>query len=162
MLHVLTPKGVLREVVKSEPVCEARVKFNGGVKRVVEVAEGMDSKPTALNILFRHTEGQFLGMCCGNELFIGNLKPEKVSEIQGKLLSEGFYDFSRLHYQKAFIVDKTVFDEGVSDPYTSSYTAGAQMLVPCAHCFEQDKLFTEAEDSVEEEWKEEGGADEQE
>lgn len=120
MLRIVTPKGVLKEAVCVTPVCEVRGKFNKKTFRAVEFADGMDARPTALQIEF-FTQAMPLE---GAVLFVGNLKPVTVKGIMQKLLTEGFFDFSTLGYQEAKFLGETVFDDGVSQPYTSDYTFG--------------------------------------
>lgn len=120
MLRIITPKGVLREAVHVLPVCELRNRFNKRVFRAVEFADGMDARPTALQIEFPSQTMPLEGA----NLFVGNLKPVTVKGIMQKLLTEGYYDFSTLEYQEAKILGETVFDDGVSQPYTSDYTFG--------------------------------------
>lgn len=144
MMRVMTPKGVLREVKKAEPVCEVRFELNGVKRRFAETAGSMESEPTALRLILQDVKNVIFGMreC---ELFIGNLKPEKVLEIQRKLLAEGYYDFSGLGYQKVTVVDDTVFDKGVSAPYTSDYTAGTQLPMGCNQMCCQADIFPQME-----------------
>ncbi|MDE5909316.1 MAG: hypothetical protein K2H52_11335 [Lachnospiraceae bacterium] len=128
MMQVLTPRGVLREVQKAVPICETRIDFNGRNKKFLEVAKDMEVSPTAIGLVFRNYQNNICFPPYENELFIGNLKTEEVKKIQQKLLSEGYYDFSRLSYQKAKIFEKTVFDSGRTSPYTSDFTSGIMSL----------------------------------
>lgn len=121
-MKIITPKGAIREVDKVVPVVEARFKFNGKVKRFTETAEGLSAKPTAL--AFHYASNTFNGGFGESELFIGNLSSAQVMEIQQSLVKDGYFDFGRLEFQKDVHIDKTVFDEGASAPYTSEYTFG--------------------------------------
>lgn len=119
MVQIMTPKGVLLEVVNAVPVCEVRLEFNGCNRRLVEVAKGLGTEPTAIAMKYnrRSRNGADDGT---DELFVGNLKPEVVKETMRKLLEDGYFDFNSMGYQKqAMDIDKTVFDKGESRPYTS-------------------------------------------
>lgn len=122
-MKIVTPKGAIRVVDKVVPVVEKRFKFNGKVRRLTETAKDLSVEPTALAF---HYADNAIGIGCNYdvELFIGNLSFQKVAEIQQSLVKEGFFDFSGLEYQKVCRVEKTVFDEGASKPYTSDYVFG--------------------------------------
>lgn len=121
MLRVVTPKGVLREAVRVTPVCELRGKLNKRTFRAVEFADGMDARPTAVQIEFQQ---QMPMLEMNLFVFVGNLKPETVEGIMQELLSKGYFDFSSLEYQKAGLLENTIFDDGASKPYTSDYVQG--------------------------------------
>ena len=122
-MKIVTPKGAIRVVDKVVPVVEKRFEFNGDKRRFVEIAKSLSFHPTALALHFADNS-LGIGCDCGSELFIGNLSFEKVTEIQQSLAKEGFFDFSVLEYQKVDRLQKTVFDDGASKPYTSEYTFG--------------------------------------
>lgn len=118
MLRIITPKGVLREVSQIKPVCETRVQINRKTRRLVTVADDLYlSKPTGLALRFQLYPLTEDG--CTKELFIGNLKPEQVADIQKAILTQGYFDFSALTYQDVEKLENTVFDQGSSLPYTS-------------------------------------------
>ncbi|MCM1217802.1 MAG: hypothetical protein NC548_25200 [Lachnospiraceae bacterium] len=123
MMRIMTPSGVLRNVTRVLPICEIRLEFNGRSRRAVEISESMECEPTALGFEFQ-SKGDCDSCVYGNELFIGNLKPEAVREILRKLLSDGSYDFSDMEYQKAGWIMETTFDKGATIPYSSAYTCG--------------------------------------
>ncbi len=52
-----------------------------------------------------------------NPVVIGNLAPEKVSEITEALLKDGYYDFSKVEFQDVEKYINLVVDNGVSLPY---------------------------------------------
>lgn len=119
-MKIMTPKGVIREIDKVVPVVEKRIEFNDESRRLVERAKDMSVQPTALAL--HYADNTAFG--CESELFVGNLSPQKVTEIQQSLVKDGFFDFSGLKYQKADRLDKTVFDEGASNAYTSEHIFG--------------------------------------
>lgn len=123
MMRVMTPNGMLRSVEKAVPMCEVRIDFNGRSRRCVEPVDAFGAEPTAISLELQHSP--FEGT---NELFIGNLKPERVTEILRKLLADGYFDFSAMEYQKAKGLDKTVLDGGGSLPYTSDFTFGVESV----------------------------------
>lgn len=112
-MKILTPKGMITMCDQVVPVVEKRLIFNGKQRRLTEAASGMEEKPTALAFQLTATGHQMMGvMPCGTqELFVGNLKTEKVAEIMKGLLKDGYADLSCFEYQKEFMIDKTVFDE---------------------------------------------------
>lgn len=122
MTRILTPKGELREIEKAVPVCEMRARFNERQVRIAEPAKNMKAMPTAVALKFRASQFPAAFGEMNGELFVGNLKPEKVLEIMRELLEEGYYDFSSMSYQKECGWEKTVLDDGVSEPYMSDYT----------------------------------------
>lgn len=121
MVRVITPKGELKSIKRAVAVCEMRNQFNGCLDRRIEIAKDLSCNPTGLCLEFDVKDASF-GIFV-REVFIGNLKTEKVQAILRKLLKEGYFDFSELEYQKAELYEKTVFDEGKSKPYTSDYVA---------------------------------------
>lgn len=129
MMRIITPKGEVRKIKRAAAVCEMRNQFNGRMDRKIEIANDMSYNPTGVCLVF-DVEGTGFGMY-GQELFIGNLKTEKVKEILRKLLKEGYFDFSELEYQKLDMVDDTVFDEGKTKPYTSDFIAGYCPMLLC-------------------------------
>lgn len=121
MVQIMTPKGVLLEVVNAVPVCEVRLEFNGCNRRLVEAAKGLGTEPTAIAMKYnrRSRNGADDGT---DELFVGNLKPEVVRETMRKLLEDGYFDFSSMGYQNPVEeVKDTVFDNGESLPYTTDF-----------------------------------------
>ena len=50
-------------------------------------------------------------------LVVGNLAPEKVSEITEALLKDGYYDFSKVEFQDVEKYIDIIVDNGVSLPY---------------------------------------------
>ena len=119
MMRIITPKGELRKVKRVVAVCEMRNQFNGRMDRKIEIANDMSYNPTGVCLELDVRDTGFVA--CGQEVFIGNLKTEKVQEILRKLLKEGYFDFSELEYQKADLYKETVFDEGKSNAYTSDH-----------------------------------------
>lgn len=129
MMRIITPKGELRKVKRVVAVCEMRNQFNGRMDRKIEIANDLSYKPTGLCLKF-DTEGTNFRMY-GQELYIGNLKTEKVQEILRKLVKEGYFDFSEMEYQKMDMVENTVFDEGKSKPYTSDFLVDYCSMLLC-------------------------------
>ena len=119
MMRVITPKGKLREISLVSPVVEMRNRFNGKVSRTVAFAESMEVNPTAIQL--DYAGGPIMG---DRTLFVGNLKTETVRDIMHNLLEQGYFDFTSLDYQYKTSVDleRTVFDNGKSKPYTSEFT----------------------------------------
>lgn len=97
-MRIVTPNGAIKEVEKVCFMVEKRFKFNNHERRAVEEAESLAEKPTAVSLTFASSNAMF-GVF-GNDLFIGNLKPETVVEIQQSLLKDGFYDFGGMKYQR--------------------------------------------------------------
>lgn len=129
MVRVITPKGELKSIKRAVAVCEMRNQFNGRLDRRVEIANDLNCNPTGLCFDIDVKDTGFGAL--GQEVFIGNLKTEKVQAILRKLLKEGYFDFSELEYQKAELYEKTVFDEGKSKPYTSDYITEYCPLLLC-------------------------------
>lgn len=127
MMRIITPNGKLKQVENVVPMCEMRFQFNGEKKRMIEIARGMDTEPTALQLQARSSRLDAFGHSC-DHLLVGNLKPEKVKEIQRKLLTQGYFDFSELDYQKAGWTGDTVFDNGETKPYA-------------LECFTEDQIL---------------------
>ena len=120
-MRIITPKGELKEVVRVSPVVELRSKFNGKVMRKVEFAANMD---VGVNGLQMEYSAQSVAVMSTNSLLIGNLRAEAVRDIMHNLLEQGYFDFTSLDYQYKTSVDleRTVFDNGKSKPYTSEFT----------------------------------------
>lgn len=116
-MRIVTPEGSIKEVEKVSLMVEKRFMFNGHERRVVEKAESLEEKPTAVSIMVVDSNNMYSFL--GGELFIGNLTPETVIDIQQELLTKGFYDFGCLEYQRVKDFSKTTFDQGKFLPYTS-------------------------------------------
>lgn len=129
MMRIITPKGDLRNIKRAVAVCEMRNQFNGRMDRKIEIANDMSYNPTGVCLELDVRDTGFVA--CGQEVFIGNLKTEKVQEILRKLLKEGYFDFSELEYQKENMVEKTTFDAGKSKPYASDYVIGICSSLLC-------------------------------
>lgn len=114
-MRILSPNGKVVVSNKIEPVVEKAFKLNGKQQRVAEVAEGFKNNPNAILV---HVGAEMMY----EQLYIGNLKPEKVQEIMETLLRDGKYDFSKLQYQETKKMDKLLFDDGESLPYSSETT----------------------------------------
>lgn len=119
MMRIITPKGDLRNIKRAVAVCEIRNQFNGRMDRKIEIANDMSYNPTGVCLEFAVRDTVFTTY--NKELFVGNLKTEKVQEILRKLVKEGYFDFSELEYQKVDLFEQTVFDEGKSNAYTSDH-----------------------------------------
>lgn len=179
-MRIVTPEGSIKEVEKVHLMVEKRFMFNGHERRVVEKAESLEEKPTAMSIMVVDSNNMYSFL--GGELFIGNLKPETVVEIQQSLLKDGFYDFGGMEYQRVKDFSKTTFDHGESLPYTSEFSTpiissgvmGIGMrTVPCLDgtvgplggyaCPLSDEPFTDSEEDYEgdgEDCEDDGGEDE--
>lgn len=120
MMRIISPRGKLVRVGEVIPCCEIRFHFNGEDKRLLEEQKGINSKPTALQIRYNNTGiDTFCDPIYG--MFVGNLKPEQVKEIQKSLLRDGYFDFSELDYQEESLDNDPVFDNGETKPYVVEY-----------------------------------------
>lgn len=154
MMRIITPKGELRKVKRVVAVCEMRNQFNGRMDRKIEIANDMSYNPTGVCLELDVRDTGFVA--CGQEVFIGNLKTEKVQEILRKLLKEGYFDFSELEYQKADLYKETVFDEGKSKPYTSDYVAEPYPSLLCMGSFGFDTMHPIVRAHNADTWEEDG------
>ena len=113
-MRVLTPKGKILKIGKAEQVVEARVHFNGDDIRLCQVAK---DKAQSVNGVYLTKSIDGFGMASEN-IFIGNLKSEKVKEIMNELLTQGYVDLSALQYQPPATGEKLFdFDDGQTLPY---------------------------------------------
>ena len=154
MVRVITPKGELKSIKRAVAVCEMRNQFNGCLDRRIEIAKDLSCNPTGLCLEFDVKDASF-GIFV-REVFIGNLKTEKVQAILRKLLKEGYFDFSELEYQKAELYEKTVFDEGKSKPYTSDYVAEPYPSLLCMGSFGFDTMHPIVRAHNADTWEEDG------
>lgn len=137
-MRVITPLGkILNNIVGAVPVVEQEIRFNGRKRRLFETAaNGFGSKPTGVVIYTGQPQGGF-GMVMSSNLYIGNLKPEKLQVIMRELAEKGYYDFSSMHFQKSKEFDGQVIDGGQSLPYDSEHMSWAfpmelnSMLIGC-------------------------------
>lgn len=178
-MRIVTPNGAIKEVEKVCLMVEKRFKFNGRERRALEEAESLAEMPTAISLTFASSNAMF-GIF-GNDLFIGNLKPETVVEIQKSLLKDGFYDFGGMEYQRVKDFSKTTFDQGESLPYTSAFSmpficgsAGVDSIMRSVPCLESNvmppvglacpvheaPLEYVGEDDYEDDGEDDGGEDE--
>ena len=119
MVRILTPVGTVEKFNVVRPVVEAKMKFNGSNRIVMEKAMNLSTEPTGI---YLSCKGQpSMGFCLEStrEFYVGNLPAEKVKEILKTLLTEGYYDFSQFDYQDTKSFAKVVFDKGASKPYCS-------------------------------------------
>ncbi len=131
MMRILTPKGILVEVLKAEPFVETRVQFNGDEVRLCQIAKDKNQMSGLYFTLASSDSG--IGFLNQNNSLIGNLKLEKVEEIMHELLTKGYADLSVLEYQPAPEQDKlTVFDAGESLPYYVDKTIGSTVYAPAS------------------------------
>lgn len=112
-MRILSPRGRILSVRKVTPFAERVDTFNGRNNNCTEIAQNMSVIPTGLQFELEGDKGIF----CDASLYIGNLAPEKVCEIQKALLKDGVYDFSAMEYQKDALPMDVVIDGGVSLPY---------------------------------------------
>ena len=122
MLRVLNARGELHGVSNVVPIIEMVVPFNGKKRRFIEVAKDLHENPNGV-LLINKDSNRMDGWNpqirnLPNE-YIGNLSTERVKEVLMCLLKDGYYDFSKLKYQKVFELKDVVLDSGVSGAYTS-------------------------------------------
>lgn len=131
MMRIVTPKGILVEVLKAEPFVEARVQFNGDEVRLCQVAKDKTQVSGLYFTLASSDSG--IGFLNQSNSMIGNLKLKKAEEIMHDLLTQGYADLSALEYQPAPEQDKlTVFDAGESLPYYVDTTIGSTVYAPAS------------------------------
>lgn len=118
-MKILSPRGNLLSVERVARVCEKRIDFNGEHRDLFEVAK--NSKVNANGLAFKVIT-EAMGMCIPPEIYIGNLKSEKVEEILNALLMQGYYDFSGMDFQTTKYERKLVIDGGESLPFSSDIT----------------------------------------
>lgn len=117
-MKIISPRGNLLTVERVARVCEKRIDFNGEHRDLLEVAQ--NAKVPANGLAFKIT---FNGIgLVPPELYVGNLKPEKVEEILNALLVQGYYDFSGMEFQTTKYERKLVIDGGESLPFSSDIT----------------------------------------
>ena len=88
--------------------------FNGDDIRLCQVAK---DKAQAVKGVYLTKSIDGFGMASEN-IFIGNLKSEKVKEIMNELLTQGYVDLSALQYQPPATGEKLFdFDDGQTLPY---------------------------------------------
>ena len=112
MTRILNSCGALLQVTEVQPLCEKVVSFNGHDIVMTARAKDLSVRPTAIALEIVQKNSSFLGA----EIVIGNLKPDKVTEILNTLGTDEFYDFSQFTYQD--IEEKKIIDGGKSEPYT--------------------------------------------
>lgn len=95
-MRIITPTGKVHKVCNAVPYAEKKEVFNGKTRVNSEVAVNMNVKPTGIKFSLEREPNDF----STPSVYIGNLAPEKVQEILSALLKEGYYDFSKLEYQK--------------------------------------------------------------
>ena len=95
-MRIITPTGKVHKVCNAVPYAEKKEVFNGKTRVNSEVAVNMNVKPTGIKFSLEREPNDF----SIPSVYIGNLAPEKVQEILSALLKEGYYDFSKLEYQK--------------------------------------------------------------
>lgn len=118
-MKILSPRGNLLTVERVARVCEKRIDFNGEYRDLLELAK--NSKVPANGLAFKVTSDS-VGMCVPPEIYVGNLKSEKVEEILNALLEQGYYDFTVLEFQTTKQEKKLVIDGGESLPFSSDIT----------------------------------------
>lgn len=112
-MRIITPRGRIIKVDKVVPFVERIDTFNGRRNLCTEPAKDMKERPTGLKFDSKDIRPAVLD----NTLYIGNLTPDVVFEIQQVLLNSGTYDFSTIDYQKDTYPSDTVIDGGTSLPY---------------------------------------------
>ena len=95
-MRIFSPRGRILSIRKVTPFVERVDTFNGRNNNCTEIAQNMSVIPTGLQFELEGDKGIFGDV----SLYIGNLAPEKVCEIQKALLKDGVYDFSSMEYQK--------------------------------------------------------------
>lgn len=122
MVKILSPNGKLFICGEVTPYCETKIPFNGREKFIYEPAVDMDVNPTAI-VMKTSEDLNDEKFFVPHSLYVGNLSTEKVAEIMEKLLTDGYYDFSKLEYQKVREFECVSFDNGKSLPYTNDITS---------------------------------------
>jgi hypothetical protein len=120
-MKIITTKGELMKVGRVTAYAEAAVSINGGTKNVyakpdhIKYANGLifERESVNNNIVWGQVSNNFV---------IGNLDNKKLQEILTALCEKGYYDFSKLSYQSAKVMEKAVIDGGLSLPYCSDHT----------------------------------------
>lgn len=121
MVKILSPTGVLCEIERAVPVCEAVVKINGVRQLFFERAKSLKVNPTGIALKV-HADMIEPFDILPSELYIGNLPAEKIGVILSELAKQGYYDFTKQEYQqKEYIFDLAV-DKGESLPFSSDIT----------------------------------------
>jgi hypothetical protein len=120
-MKIITTKGELMKVGRVTAYAEAAVSINGGTKNVY--AKPDDIK-YATGLIFEResVNNNIVWGQVSNNFVIGNLDNEKLQEILTALCEKGYYDFSKLSYQSAKVMEKAVIDGGLSLPYCSDHT----------------------------------------
>lgn len=113
MVNVITPMGRLLTVKKATGICVKVFCFNGGRRVFMEVAKDINDA-TAIAL-----ETCDVGLGVNNEVVIGNLKPNTVAPILRSLGSDQYYDFTQFGCQKVKEFEDVVFDNGVSEAFSS-------------------------------------------
>lgn len=150
-MRILSPTGKLLEIFRVEPYAEKKEVFNGKVHVNTEVAVNLRVCPTGIKLSLEREPNDF----SIPSVYIGNLTPEKVQEILSALLKEGYYDFSRLSYQKVenFMFNNSMeIDGGVSLPYFQENISDNNIFTP----FGGSISYPASEEDEEDEFSEEG------
>ena len=95
-MRILTPTGKVHKVCNAVPYAEKKEVFNGKVHVNTEVAVNLGVCPTGIKLSLEREPNDF----SMPSIYIGNLAHEKVQEILDSLLKLGYFDFSKLEYQK--------------------------------------------------------------
>lgn len=119
-MKIISPRGNLLSVERVARVCEKRMEFNGERRDLFEVAKSAQIPVNGL--AFRVKSELNTGLCIPSEIYVGNLKPEKVEEILYTLLEKGYFDFSEMGFQTTKYERKIVIDGGASLPFSSDIT----------------------------------------
>lgn len=119
ILKILSPKGNLLKIDKVARVAEKHFEFNGNERNLFEVAKNskVPANGLAFEIVSKTSEPFF-----PQEIYVGNLKPEKVEEILNALLVQGYYDFTKLEFQTVKLEKDVVIDGGDSLPFSTDIT----------------------------------------
>lgn len=150
-MRIITPTGKVYKVFNAVPYAEKKEVFNGKVHVNTEVAMNMNVKPTGIKLSLEREPNDF----SFPSIYIGNLAPEKVQEILDSLLKLGYFDFSKLDYQKVenFMFNNSMeIDGGVSLPYFQENICDNNIFTP----FGGSISYPASEEDEEDEFSEEG------
>ena len=152
-MRIITPTGKVHKVCNAVPYAEKKEVFNGRVHVNTEVAVNLGVCPTGIKLSLEREPNDF----SFPSIYIGNLAPEKVQEILDSLLKLGYFDFSKLDYQKVenFMFNNSMkIDGGVSLPYFQENIVSTDIFSPfggrVSYPASEEDEFSEEGDEFEE------------
>lgn len=156
-MRIITPTGKVHKVCNVVPYAEKKEVFNGRVHVNTEVAINLGVCPTGIKLSLEREPNDF----SFPSIYIGNLAPEKVQEILDSLLKLGYFDFSKLEYQKVENIgfnSSMEIDGGKTLPYFQENICdndifspfGGRVSYPASEEDEEDEFSEEGDDFEEE------------